>query len=71
MDTLRREGLADTELAGAQVGTIRLKLLKIGARIVCSVRRIMLHFAGGYPYKDIFVHVLSRLKGKMPAVASG
>ena len=71
MDTLRREGLADTELAGAQVGTIRLKLLKIGARIVCSVRRIMLHFAGGYPYKDIFVHVLARLRGQMPAVASG
>jgi len=71
MDTLRREGLADTEFAGAQVGTIRLKLLKIGARIVCSVRRIMLHFAGGYPYKDIFVHVLARLRGQMPAVASG
>ena len=71
MDTLRREGLADTELASAQVGTIRLKLLKIGARIVCSVRRIMLHLAGGYPYKDIFVHVLARLRGQMPAVASG
>jgi hypothetical protein len=71
MDTLRREGLADTELAGAQVGTIRLKLLKIGARIVCSVRRIMLHLACGYPYKNIFVHVLARLRGQMPAVASG
>jgi len=71
MDTLRREALADTELANAQVGTIRLKLLKIGARIVCSVRRIMLHFAGGYPYKDIFVHVLACLRGRMPAVSSG
>lgn len=71
MDTLRREGLADTELASAQVGTIRLKLLKIGARIVCSVRRIMLHLASGYPYKDIFVHVLAHLRGQMPAVASG
>jgi len=70
MDTLRREALADTELANAQVGTIRLKLLKIGARIVCSVRRIMLHFAVGYPYKDIFEHLLSRLKVLMPAVAS-
>jgi hypothetical protein len=71
MDTLRREGLAETELAGAQVGTIRLKLLKIGARIVCSVRRIILHLAGGYPYKDIFVHALARLRGSMPVVASG
>jgi len=38
MDTLRREGLANTELANAQVGTIRLNLLKIGARVAHSVR---------------------------------
>jgi hypothetical protein len=71
MDTLRRKGLAGTELANAQVDTIRLKLLKIGGRIVCSVRRIVLHLAGGYPYKDIFTAVLSRLRGQIPAVASG
>jgi hypothetical protein len=71
MDTLRREGLADTELAGAQVDTIRLKLLKIGARITCSVRRIALHLAGGYPLKEFFARVLARLKGLTPAVASG
>jgi hypothetical protein len=71
MDTLRREGLADTELAGAQVGTIRLKLLKIGARITCSVRRIALHLASGYPLKEFFARVLARLKGLTPAVASG
>ncbi len=61
MDTLRRQGLADTELANAQVGTIRLKLLKIGARVVHSVRRIVIHLAGGYPFKDIFIRILSRL----------
>jgi hypothetical protein len=55
MDTLRRQGLADTELANAQAGTIRIKLLKIGARIVCSVRRIVIHLAGGYPFKELFV----------------
>ena len=33
----------------AQVSTIRLKLLKIGAGVICSVRRIVLHLAGGYP----------------------
>lgn len=60
-ETLRREALADTELANAQVDTIRLKLLKIGARIVCSVRRLMFHLAGGYPFKDIFAHALFRL----------
>jgi hypothetical protein len=71
VDTLRRVGLADTELATAQVDTIRLKLLKIGARITCSVRRVVLHLAGGYPLKELFARVLSRLKGDVPAVASG
>ena len=71
MDTLRREGLAGTELASAQVGTIRLKVLKIGARIVCSVRRIVLHLAGGYPLKELFARVLARLRDQIPAVASG
>lgn len=63
MDTLRRKCLADSELANAQVGTIRLKLLKIGARVVHSVRRIVIHLAGGYPFKQLFVQVLSRMSG--------
>ena len=71
MDTLRREGLAGTELAAAQVVTIRLKLLKIGARIVCSVRRIVLHLAGGYPFKELFGSVLARLRSRGPAIESG
>ncbi len=53
MDTLRRDGLAGTELANAQVDTIRLKMLKIGARIVCSVRRIVFHLAGAEPYYPV------------------
>jgi len=71
MDTLRREGLADTELANAQVCTIRLKLLKIGARITCSVRRIVLHLAGGYPFKELFACILARLRSQIPVAASG
>jgi hypothetical protein len=63
MDTLRRKCLADSELVNAQVGTIRLKLLKIGARVVHSVRRIVIHLAGGYPFKQLFVQVLSRMSG--------
>lgn len=61
LEALRRKGLVETELANAQVGTIRLKLLKIGARVVCSVRRVVLHLAGGYPLKDLFAGVLARL----------
>lgn len=61
LDTLRRHTLADTEWAHAQVDTIRLKLLKIGARVVSSVRRVVIHLAGGYPLKDLFARILGRL----------
>jgi hypothetical protein len=63
MDHLRRHALTDTELAQAQVDTIRLKLLKIGARVVGSVRRVVIHLAEGYPLKDLFARVLGRLRG--------
>ena len=62
VETLRRVGLADTELATAQVGTIRLKLLKIGGRIVRSVRRIVIHLAGGFPLQDLLHRVLGNLR---------
>ena len=70
VETLRRVGLRDTELAKAQVGTIRVKLLKIGARIRWSVRRIVLHLAGGYPLKDLFATVVARLTTPLPIQAS-
>ena len=60
-ETLRRTALKDTELKNAQVGTIRLKLLKIGARIKTSVRRIVLHMASGYPLQDLFHQIAERL----------
>jgi hypothetical protein len=62
METLRRVGLAGTELANAQVGTIRLKLLKIGGRIVRSVRRLVVHLASGYPLAKTFRTILRRLR---------
>jgi hypothetical protein len=62
VETLRRVGLAGTELANAQAGTIRLKLLKIGGRIVRTVRRIVIHLASGFPLQDIFQIVLRNLR---------
>ena len=47
---LRRIGLAHTQFAAASCGTIRLKLLKIGAQVRVSVRRIKVAMASGYPY---------------------
>ncbi len=61
LDTLRRVGLKGTELACAQVSTIRLKLLKIGARVRCSARRIVLHLASGFPLQWLFHAIVGRL----------
>ena len=54
VDSLRRLALQTTEFANATCGTIRCKLLKIGALITISVRRIKLAMASGCPYKPIF-----------------
>ena len=52
METIRRVGLRGSELARAQVGTIRLKLLKIGTVIVRNTRRIRLFFSSAFPYQS-------------------
>ncbi len=48
---LRRIGLAHTQFAKATCGTIRLKLLKIGALVRTSVRRIKLAMPSAFPYQ--------------------
>jgi len=62
MEGIRRLGLKGTELARAQVGTIRLKLLKIGAVILRNTRRIRFLLSTAYPYQDLFAVVVARLK---------
>jgi hypothetical protein len=62
MHALRRLGLKGTDLARAQCSTIRLKLLKVGAQIQITVRRIWIRMAGGYPYSEIFSLVLTNLR---------
>jgi hypothetical protein len=59
---LRRLGLKDTEMAQAQVSTIRTRLLKIGARVRVSVRRVYLSMAASYPWASLFAHVHSQLR---------
>jgi hypothetical protein len=61
LETIRRVGLAGTELARAQVTTIRLKLLKIGTVIVRNTRRIRVFFSTAYPYQALFRHVCATL----------
>lgn len=66
-DHLRRAGLAGTELQEAQAGTIRLKLLKIGARVKQSVRRIVLHLSSGFPLQELFTQLARKLTA-LPAL---
>lgn len=51
LDALRRIGLRHSQLATATCGTIRLKLLKIGAQVRISVRRIKIAMASACPYQ--------------------
>lgn len=59
---LRRLGLRGTELAQAQVPTIRTRLLKIGALIRVSVRRVRLSWAASYPWVALFTQVHANLR---------
>jgi Transposase DDE domain group 1 len=61
VEAIRRLGLAGTELARAQVQTIRLKLLKIGTVILRNTRRIRLLFTQAYPHQELFRRVCQRL----------
>jgi hypothetical protein len=56
-----REALQKTEFASMHIQQLRLRLLKIGAQVLQSARRIWFRLASGYPWKDIFTLVHSRL----------
>ena len=62
MNGLRRLGLRTTVLAAAQVGTIRLKLLKIGALVRVTVRKVWIRMATSYPSQALFAQVLQQLR---------
>ena len=62
MDGLRRLGLKATELAQAQVSTIRTRLLKIGAQIRVTVRKVWISMASSYPWQDLYRQVWANLR---------
>lgn len=66
MQALRQLGLKGTVLAQAQCDTIRLKLLKIGALIRITVRKVWFSLASGYPYAELFATVHARLQCPSP-----
>ncbi len=61
LETIRRVALPGTELARAQVTSIRLKLLKLGTVIVRNTRRIRLCFSSAYPHQKLFASVSAAL----------
>lgn len=71
MSALRRLGLAETELAKGQCQRIRERLLKLGARVRVSVRRIKISLSENWPGKELFRTVHQRLRKLNEPVARG
>jgi hypothetical protein len=61
LEAIRRLALKGTELAHAYVGTLRLKLLKVGAVILRNTRRIRFLLSSACPYQRLFFHVAAKL----------
>jgi hypothetical protein len=62
MHGLRRLGLVGTELGRAQCVTIRNRLLKIGAQVRITVRKVWISLASGYPGVELFGVIHRRLR---------
>lgn len=63
---LRHRLLPRTDLATATAGQIRVRLLKVGARVVRTVRRIWVHLATGWPGRALFCDLHRRLVSPIP-----
>jgi len=66
MQALRRLALKGTEMEKAQCQTIRLKLLKIGAQVKITVRKVWVSLAQGCPYQDLFLRAHENLRRLTP-----
>jgi hypothetical protein len=67
VNLLRHFGLRGTELEHAQAGTIRLKLLKLGALVRISVRRVVLSLSAAAPVREVFLRIAGLLEANVPA----
>jgi hypothetical protein len=66
MQALRELGLARTKMAKAQCSTIRVRLLKIGARVRVTVRKVWIWMASGHPARELFATVYGNLQRLTP-----
>ena len=67
LNELRLFGLRGTEMARAQAGTIRTKLIKIGAVVTTSVRRVVVKLSRYAPVQQLFCTILDNLRRRLPA----
>lgn len=54
LHTLKTQLLKGTEFANATMETLRLKLLKVGAKVIELKTKIKVHLPTAYPYKKVF-----------------
>ena len=69
MNALRRFGLSGTDLERAQCDTIRARLIKVGALVCVSVRRVLLRLSAAAPAQTLFGSVLANLQNRLPSTA--
>jgi hypothetical protein len=70
VEHIRRTALAGTELEKAEVGTIRLRLFRVAALVVKSVRRMVVRLSAGYVGRELFALVGERLRRRPKAESS-
>ena len=66
MNEVRRVGLAGTKMAQAQCSTIRTRLLKIGALVRISVRRVLVSLSSSFPLQNLFAEALRNIRAAYP-----
>jgi len=66
-----RDMLAGTELETASVETIRTRLIKIGARVRRTVRRVWVHLAGGFPLREVLARAHLAIRQLAPPPLAG
>ena len=70
LNVLRERGLKGTPLATARCDTIRTKLLKIGAAVTVTVRKVWVQLASACPYWKVFARVWQNLRDWAPRLDS-
>jgi hypothetical protein len=66
LDALRRQGLRETDIQRARCDTIRLRVLKIGAQVRVTCRKVWLSLSEAYPYRELFIQVWNNIRQLRP-----